>query len=169
MKTKKAEGVFGLSFSMIFSIILIVFFIVAGFIAIRALMTNMDNMDIGSFFKELQTSIDDAWNSDSASFTFDYNLPSKIEYVCLINLSAPIKDANNNEKSIYSYLKETNYGSSDNLFIYSPEKQYDITKTKIKHIDISYKNPICFQTINKKVSIKIEKKFENPLVKVYYN
>ena len=100
MKNKRGEGVFGLSFSMIFSIILIIFFIIVAFIAIRAFLNMQKTMQISSFFDELQYNVDVAWNSDSSDFVFNYTLPSGVEYVCFVNLTEKTKNPNSYEEAI---------------------------------------------------------------------
>ena len=61
-KGKKAE-VFGMSFGMIFSIILIAFFIVIAFIGIRYILNWQKQTQIGLFLRDLQEEVNDAWNS----------------------------------------------------------------------------------------------------------
>jgi len=166
-KTKRAQGgVFGLSFGMIFSIILIVFFIIVAFIAIRAFLNYQKTTQIGLFFRELQEDVDEAFYASSADFSKNYSLPSGIEYVCFSNMSANPKNYTAKELMIYESIKKSYYTIEDNLYIYAPKKSFSIENTKIKHVDLSKKNPICIQVINNKVMIKFKKSFESPLVEV---
>jgi len=164
---KKAE-IFGMSFGMIFSIILMIFFIAVAFIGIKAFLNYQKNIQIGLFIQDFQNEVNDAWNSERTVLIFNSTLPSGIEYVCMINYANQSRAANNNELSIYSKIKESGYSVSENLYFYAPTKDYDLKSATIKHIDLSQKNPVCFRVINGKVSIKIQKKIDNPLVEVYY-
>jgi hypothetical protein len=168
--SKRAQGgVFGMSFGMIVSIIMIVFFLGAAFYAIRVFLEIQKSMMIGSFLNELQSKIDEAWNAEKVSYYANFSLPSGIEYICFINLTAimPSKDANTADRSVWDYIHATSIPpSKNNLYLYSPTKNYDLKWKTINHIDLSGKNPKCIKVVRGIVSIKIERTFENPRVKV---
>lgn len=167
LRNKKAEGLFGMSFSMIFSIILIVFFIIVAFIAIRAFLNVQKCTQIGIFFSGLEDSVKEAMNcGTSCSFAYNATLPSGVEYVCTVNLSASFPfNANNIEKGIWEYVQNGAVSNiKNNIYLYSPSKAYCSNFKQIKYIDISSKNPNCIKVIGGKVSINIERKFEKPLV-----
>lgn len=162
--SRKAQGLFGMSFSMIFSILLIVFFIAAAFIAIRFFLNYQRNIQIGLFYEELQTEIDRAWNSQSTNFEFNSTLPSGIKYACFVNMSAEASGADAIEKEIYSDVK---FGSYNNNFALWPvEKAGALSHKAIKHIGLPDTNPYCIPVTDGKISIVIEKSFEEPLVGV---
>ncbi len=171
ISSKRAQegGVFGLSFGMIFAIILIVFFIIVAFIAIKAFLDFQKCTQVGSFFSDLKDDVNDAFRSDSSSFNQSYFLPSGIEYVCFINISASAKSYNAKELMLYENVKESRYIYADNLYLYAPKTMpcAKLTNTKIEHIDLSWKNPICIPVIRNYAIIKFEKKFDSPLVKVF--
>jgi hypothetical protein len=167
MENKKAE-IFGMSFGMIFSIILIIFFIAGAFIAIKAFIGWQKTAQMGLFARDFQAEIDDAWNSEKTSFVFNYSLPSYVNYVCLADFSSNPKNANNVETGIYQNIKEEGYSVEKNLYFYKNERPRVIQKAVIKHIDLSKKNPICFKVSKGKISVKIEKKSGNPLVEISY-
>jgi hypothetical protein len=164
MHSKKAEGVFGMSFSMIFSIILIISFICAGFYAISHFLNWQKNTEIVLFMKNLQIEVDDAWNSGSASFNFTASLPKQISYVCIINFSAPPIKANQKEMQLFNEIRKQGYNAKNNLFIYSADKDYGVKEVNINHISMNEKNPTCIKTLNGKITIKIEKQRDNLLV-----
>jgi len=166
MKAKRGE-IFGMSFSMIFSIILIVFFLIAGFYGIKAFLGYQENIQLNLFQKELQNEIDEAWHAEATLLFFNASLSSKIEYVCLINFASQPVNPNNIEASLYGDLQEGGYDTQTNLYFYS-SKLGTIKSGKLSHIDLTSKNPVCFNTINGKISMKIEKKKENSLVIVRY-
>lgn len=165
-KNKKAE-VFGMSFGMIFSIILIVFFIIIAGIAVNAFLKWQKEAQIGLFIKELQNEAAIAFASpdyDNSGKPFKSSLPSGVEEVCFINMSSAIKDASNVEKMVYDYAKKQTHTASNNLFIYAPEKNYKTKWASVKKIDLSQKNPICIPVKNGAVSIKIKRTFDYPLL-----
>jgi len=169
LESKNSQGIFGLSFGMIWSIILIVFFIISAFIGIRAFLNFQKNATIGLFMDGLQSRINEAWNSQSIqNFRYNSTLPGGVEYVCFINLSATTpKNASNIEKSIFEDITGGAVDYSKNFYIYAPDKDYSIKWANIKHVDLSQKNPICIEVLSGgKVSIKMERNFEDPLVSV---
>ncbi len=169
INSKKAQGgLFGMSFSMIFSIILIIFFIAAAFTAIKYFLNLQRCSQVGMFTSSLQNKIDIAWNSQSSLFYFNASIPSGIKSVCFVNLSSPPKNANTYEKNMFTEIQNTGADNmKSNFYIYAPEKDYCGLKWKtINHIDLSKKNPICITAKNGIISIKIERNFEDALVRV---
>lgn len=168
VKSKRGQGgVFGLSFGMIVSIILIVFFIVAAFMGIKAFLSYQQCATLGMFTDDVQGRIDEAWYAESASYNFSSGVPSGVKSVCFMNLTLPVKNANNDEKKIYDIIQKSaipDYGY--NFYIYAPNKDYCLKWKKIKHVDLSNKNPICFPAISGKVKMQITRDFSSPLVKI---
>jgi hypothetical protein len=167
-KSHKAQGnVFGMSFSMIVSIILIVFFVVGAFVAIRTFLNYQKCSNIGMFLEDLQDKIDEAWYAESASYNFTSILPKGIEYVCFINLTSPIRGPNQQETRIYQDIQIgaiTNF--KNNFVIYAPNKNFCIKWKMIKHVDLSWKNPICLEVRSGKVKMSIVRNYSSPLVRV---
>lgn len=167
LNSKKAQGgIFGLSFGMIWGIILIVFFFVAAFIGIRAFLNYQKNALISLFIEDFQLKVNEAWNSQSASFRFNSTLPAGVQYICLVNLSSQAHNSSNIEQDIFTEITGGAFDYSKNLHIYAPEKDYSVKWANIKHIDLSKRNPICIKVSGGKVSIKIERNFEDNLVSV---
>lgn len=168
MNSRKSQSnVFGMSFSTIVSIILIIFFIVAAFMAIRAFLGYQQRANLGMFLDDLQSRIDEAWHAESASYDFIAQVPSGMKYACFINISAPIKNANDQEKAIYQEIQNgaiSNY--NNNFYIYAPEKDYGIKWKTIKNVDLSWKNPICAGVLSGKIRFHISRDYSSPLVRV---
>ncbi len=162
IKTKKAQEVMGISFGMIFSIILIVFFIIIAGIAINAFLSWQKETQIGLFIKELQSETEIAFKSENYAKTFNSELPSGVEEVCFINLSSSPKSPNNIEQEVYDYAKKQTHDFQKNLYIYAPTKSYSLKWATIENIDLSQKNPICASVKDGKISINIERKFDYP-------
>ncbi len=165
-KNKKAE-VFGMSFSMIFSIILIAVFVAAAFIGIRSWLNTQKNIQVGLFMDDLQKEVDNAWGaSESFSTIYKGFLPSGIQSVCFINWSAKSGNLSSSEKKIYDELRRTHLDYKKNFYVYSPNTDFYLTSREIKHIDLTKKNIVCINAVKNQASIKITKRFENPLVEV---
>ena len=164
-ENKKAE-VFGMSFGMIFSIILIVFILVVAGIAINAFLNTQKCAQIGLFIEDLQKDVDSAWNSEKSSLSAGYNLPLGLNYVCFANLSEGVSGGTL-ERDIYNEISLYKL-SEGNMFFYPRTKSCNMPYINLKHIDISgitsSRNPYCFEVKEGKVSIKIEKGFNQALV-----
>jgi len=111
MQKKRAQ--MQLSFGMIFSIILIIFFVAIAFYAIKVLLNTQNTMNISKFKSDLQNDVDKIWKSSKTSQEIQYLLPSKIKKVCFADFSNP---ATKNEK-IYNESKRY-FSPEKNLFVY---------------------------------------------------
>lgn len=165
IKSKKAEGVFGMSFSMIFSIILIVFFIIVAFIAIKFFLGNQKDIQVGMFLRDFEDKVKLVFNAEGAVDFFNSSLPTGIEQVCIINLSKPALNTTSVEQEVYDYItREETYDFKNNVYLYSPTKLYSMRWSYIAHINVGEKNPKCYRVKNGVVSIKLERNYENPFV-----
>jgi len=161
------KGQTELSFSMIFSIILIIFFLVAAFYAIKTFLGFRDTATAGKFYSDLQSDIDNIWgNSAFSSGQHDYIVPGGINLVCFVDFSSPATGPNS---GIYTKLKFGTYNDSDNLVVYPLQNNNFDSKT-INHIDLSGitsgENPYCIQTSNGKVSMILKKDYSQSLITV---
>lgn len=161
---KKAQ-VFGMPFSVIFSIFLIAIFLVVAFFAIKYVLNINRCSETGLFIDDFQKSIDDAWQSQSSSKTFMSSLPSAVEYVCFAELAKDLS-ASGKEREIYNELRR-NADYTANLFFY-PQKatQGCLPSANIKHVEMPESNPYCIPVENGKIEIKIEKGFFDSLAKI---
>jgi hypothetical protein len=133
-----------LSFGMIFSIMLIVFFLIFAFFGIKKLITVQQETQINLFYQDLQQDINKIWNSDSGSNSVTYTLPKKISKVCFIE-------------------------EDKNLLLYEED---DFFATKRKHIEnlnleesLNGNEELCFENLDGKVSFYLEKDYgENYVV-----
>ncbi|MEK6859679.1 MAG: hypothetical protein AABX54_02585 [Nanoarchaeota archaeon] len=166
-KSKKAEEPIGMSFSMIVSVLLMVFFVVIAFIAIRYFIKLQNCSLIGNFADEFQAKVTDAWNSQKADSELKKILPSGIEYICFADLSKNLKGEN---KAVVDELEYFHGSSSSNMFFYPKDKSCNMPSLRIKHLDMekitSSKNPYCIAVENGKINIKIQKDFIEELVTI---
>ena len=110
------RGQLNLSFGMIFSIILIIIFIIFAFYAIQKFLSWQNSAQIGKFKNDLQSDIDRIWQSSKGSQEKEYFLPTKIKYVCFADYE--INDgARGNNRNFYDELELVYYGE-ENMFFY---------------------------------------------------
>lgn len=132
-----------LSFGMIFSIILIIVFIVFAFYAIKNFIKLQQDVQIKKFAEDLQSDIDKMWGSTQGSKTESYTLPDKVEAVC---------------------FEDRGY---ENLIFHSSKP---IEGVKIEHLDIEKitkdESSFCIENIEGEVSMIIEKNYGESLVTI---
>ena len=166
--SKKAQEFMGMSFSVMFSIFLIIVFIVIAFIAIKAFLSTQQCSQIGIFKKDLQTEIDKAWNSASLTLEFKRSLPSNIGYVCFANLSDSMSSSGI-EGEIAENIKVYDETGA-NMFFYPLENACEMPDNQIKHLNIveitRTKNPYCIKTSKGNIVLKIGKPLREVLVKI---
>jgi len=137
------KGQMKLSFGMIFSIFLIIIFIAFAFYAITKFINLQKTIQIESFVENLQSNVNDMWNSPRGSQPETYSLPNKIEAVCF----------------------------TDNVFNNLMFRSSEILEeNNIEHLDIatitSGEDPYCISNINGKVKLIISKGFREDLVMI---
>jgi len=146
MKTKR--GQMKMSFGMIFSIILIVIFIVVAFYAIQKFLGLQKEIQIKQFIDSLKSDVDKMWRGSQGSQEFEYSVPSKTESVCFVD------------------------DDYENLVIRDKEG-YFLGGSKIEHIDIveilGTSNKFCLEIKNSKISLILKKEYGQTLVNVIQN
>lgn len=162
---KKAQEVMGMSFGVIFSILLIIFFIAAAFIVIKSFLGPKDSAQIGLFIKDIQGEVDKAWYSDHyTNDRFKSSVPSGITHLCFANIS---KNPTSGQGEFYSDFQDY---PEDNMFLYPLSKSSGMGYVNLNHINISKitinKNPYCIPIDNGAVEMKIEKGFNERLVNI---
>jgi len=162
---KKKSGQMELSFGMIFSIILIIVFIMFAFYVIKILLQNQSRSEVLMFKEDLQNDVDKVWKgSGSISNPNGYNLPKKIELICFADFSSP---AEGNNQELYKDLKKT-YNEFENLVFYPVGSAQGLDSTEIKHIDIdkitSLGNPFCVENSDGKIKLTIKRDYGEELV-----
>ncbi len=161
---KRGQGVFGMSFGMIFSIILIIFILAAAFFVIRNFLNLSECADTGLFYDDLQNEVDKAWKSSFYQDIFEVKLPSRITYVCFGGLEKETASAGEREKR--DELKSEHGSNSDNVFLYPNSKACDsrLASYNLTHVDIE--KFFCIPESGGKLSVKLEKGSFDALVKV---
>ena len=166
VRNKKAQGVFGISFGVIFSIFLIIFFVIIAFIVIKAFLDTQKCAQVGIFKQDFQDEIKKAWNSPKQISTFKGRLPSSLDYVCFANFSKAMRGADVEIGEVISIYE----GENANLFLYPIEKACDIPYHNIKYLDLeiitSSRNPYCIEITKGNVDMEIQKDLGDRFVRV---
>jgi hypothetical protein len=149
LKSKRSQGIMGMPFSTLFSVILIICFVAVAFYVIKTFLHWTDCAKIGTFGSNIQERIETSWKTnDYESSQFKGNLPSSIEYICFINTTKPVSSGlSTNIKTIGDDLKERYDKNSANMFFYPLEKSCNMPYQKINYIDLNKitlnENPYC--------------------------
>jgi len=163
-KRQDKRGQMKMSFGMIFSIILIVFFLAFAFYAIKTFLSTSDTGKVGKFKSELQEDIDKIWKGEKASQGFEGALPNGVQYVCFVDFAA---SARGEDQGKYNELKNAFYGS-ENIVFYPVGSAEGFDSAIMKNINLdktlSDANPLCIKNVNGKTRILLSKDYGENLV-----
>lgn len=167
MKRVNKAGQINLSFGMIFSIILIVVFIVFAFYAIGKFLDIQKSAKTAQFIQSLETDVDKMWRSSQGSQEVEYSLPSSVEHICFADFDSPVVPQS--KKEIYDEFRFV-YFEDENMFFYPVGSSGGLDSTKITNIDVvgitNNENPYCIPTENGKVKLTIRKGLDETLVTI---
>tara|TARA_Y100000034_G_C6899961_1_gene415836 strand:- start:1950 stop:2444 length:495 start_codon:yes stop_codon:yes gene_type:complete len=160
---KRGQGVFGMSFGMIFSIIVIIAIIGVAFYVITFFLDLGNCSEIGFFYDDLQEEVDRAWQGGASQDVFSKALPSGISHVCFGDLNTAGllgKDEEIRDELFYSVRDDMN------VYMYPSRKACDgdLAYYDLEHV--SLEGFFCVEPLNGKVEVKISKEVTDALVKV---
>jgi len=144
------RGQMKISFGMIFSIILIIVFIIFAFYGIKYFIELQKKTKVGKFYENLQSDIDSIWKGPQAEQTVSYALPNDIEKIC---------------------FKDWRY---ENLVL-EPKGAVEIAPINISHIAIgritsrengASSNTFCLENENEKVNMILSKSYGETAVMI---
>ncbi len=163
--SKRKLGQLKISFSMLFSIILIIAFLAVAIYAIKFFLDQKKCAEQGIFKQDLQEEINRAWSSDESSFVFSHTLSKSLDYVCFINS----KEGARGNTELYNDVLKYGLTPETNMFYWPLRKACkDARVFSLEHIDIEKitekENPYCIEVVEGKVKIKIEKGFSEDKV-----
>ncbi len=151
---------FEMSFSFIFSVIIIAAIVFVAFYTIGKFFGVKSCTEQALFYEDFQEEVDRAWNSEIVSNTFNGRIPSGIEKVCLGDLNVSDNSREYRDLSRYRY-------SGGNTFLWPPEKACDdLVANEIEHLGFAYNGIMCFEVVNGRVSIPLEKGSFDSVVRV---
>jgi len=145
-KRKGVAGQTQISFGMIFSIILIIFFIAFAIYGITKFLEVNKLAQIEKFKSDFQADINSMWKSTQGSQNVEYLLPKKISQVCFTDTEF---------ENMYFIPSDYDGAILENI---------DITKI----IKNSTSNPkkLCIESSNGKISMTIKKDYNENLVTI---
>lgn len=154
VRPKRAQQTMDIPFGLIFSLFLIMVFIVIAFIAIKNFLSVGDCAGVGQFYEKFQGKVDEAWTSQSSDFSFKMDLPSGINTICFIDFSRQLQDSGGGN---YSW-ELGRYSVEDvNVVLLPVTDACNMESKKINHINISKitesKNPYCVD-VSRELKIK---------------
>jgi len=162
----RGQETLGIGFGVIFSIILIVFFLVVAGIVIKSFLDTKKCAELGIFKDRFESEIKKTWNSQTYKGPFNANLPGSIEYVCFSNLSRTITGAFEEE----GYDIALYEGRRANTFFYPTNKACEMPFSQTNHLDVEkitkIHNPNCVPVIKGKIVLEIEKGLNDRFVSV---
>lgn len=163
MQNKKAQQAVGMSFNTIFSLILIIAFVAFAFVAVKFFLNLQQTTQVGQFYQNFQTEIDNARSSTTTEIEYSIKLPNKITHVCFANMSKE----KNADKEIVSQIISYDYES--NVFLIPQNAVTTKSMSFIEGLDIETitknQNPYCVEA--KDGIITIIKNAYSKLVSVY--
>ncbi len=166
MKRGSKRGQINLSFGMIFSIILIVVFIVFAFYAIGKFLDIQKAAKAGQFISSLEGDIDKMWRSSSGSQQVEYSLPSSVDYVCFADFASEKRGA---KQEFYNNLRLAHF-EDENMFFYPVGSAAAVDSKSIDNIDLleitSRENPYCIPNIDGKIKLTLKKGLDESLVTI---
>ena len=143
-KNKNRKGQMEISFGMMFSVILVIFFLAFGFYAITRFIEMQQSVQVENFLDNFQDDVNTMWKSLQGSQARVYVLPTKISSICFTNKENII-----------------------NLEFVSDEI---IPGEFIEHLNIEKitadENPFCIENLNGKINLVISKEYGETLVTV---
>jgi hypothetical protein len=161
-RDKSGQQSIGMSFGMIFAIFMIVVFLVVAFMAIRGFTDGGESIKVGTFWKDLQDEINDAWSGQSSETQFEVSLPAGAEMVCFADLSGRVTGS----RAVYDEIKDFEFYGA-NAFIIPASAAEGFEFRVLEHIDIvkttEESNPYC---VRNGENLIIEKSFYDKLVTI---
>ena len=138
------RGQIKMSFGMVFSILLIIFFIAFAFIVIKNFISLQSSVSTKQFSDNLQTDVNVVWKSAQANQQKSYNMPSSVNQVCFTN--DPTGDV-----IIYDNNGDANPGGNiENLNLTAMTSNGDL----------------CFNVVDGKINLVLKKDFGETLVTI---
>jgi len=169
LKNKRGQGIMGMPFQMIFSLILIAVFIYAAFTGISYFLERADQAQLGKFVVELESKVNQVWQTTEARQTHVFTLPKSIELVCFGDLTKRVPEALCGD---FELFREQAKIRGSNMFFCPPEGAYRLgTPVHFKIdcngndcLEVSDAALACAVVENKNLKLTLTKEFGNPKV-----
>ena len=162
---KRVKGAMEMSFGMIFSIILIIFFLSFAFFGIRTFLGVQDTAKTAKFLNDLQSDVEQVWKSSQASQEKEYFLPVKKSQVCFADFSVSKRGG---KAQIYDELKRAYYGDENLVFypvVFGESESAEIRYLNLDRITEN-ENPFCIENMDGKIKLRLTKDLGDALVTI---
>lgn len=133
-----------ISFGMIFSIILVILFLVLGFYVIQKFLGMQSEIQIRTFTEDFQNDINKMHTSTSGSKVVEYTLPKKVEQICILDEEFDNMELRFKDRGRYSF----------------DLKYVDTRKST------GEKGVICGPVVENKIKFQLKKEYGDTLVTV---
>lgn len=163
---KRGQEVFGMSFGMIFTIILIIAVVSVGIYAIVSFIGWSNCQKIANFYDKLQSEVTIAWSSRNYDqVPNNLFVPSGITKVCFGTLDQTAVGDDETIKRSYTYIYRS---KPPNVFLYPSKKACDgvLDRVTINNLNTSSFFCVPVNKPNGKVEVKISFREENSFVSV---
>jgi hypothetical protein len=141
LNKKAQEGGVGMSFGFLFSIILIIIFLVGAIWGIKYFISLNTCARVGLSIDDLKKEVQTAYQSSSYMRSISLDLPG-VQKICFANLSAPLTG----DLKVYEQIEIYEFENA-NTFLIPLQKACGLPYNNIKFLNISaitrIKNPYC--------------------------
>ncbi|MAG07700.1 hypothetical protein CMI46_02695 [Candidatus Pacearchaeota archaeon] len=170
VKRLNKQGQFQLSFGMIFSVILIISFLVVAFIVIKSFLGIRCDVEQGLFIDDLQDRLDVIWRGGGAEEFFDGKINGcEITYVCFWDPDVPERGGFSSFTSFSEngFSRVDGANGPDNLYFY-PRREADIQSVFLEHVSLESMemNPTCYKEEDGKFEIPLKKNLNEDLIRI---
>ena len=151
IKNKKAQ--IQMSFTMIFSIIIIIATLAVAFYVIKTFVWTSECAKIQSFYEEMREDVDKVWRSAASQERINAEISGSVEWIC-------VGDASLLDRTKYAEQYEAlrRYSrNGDNLFVYPIPEGCDPEVVSYKMQNVNIESPFCIESKNNKVSMLLTK------------
>jgi len=157
---KHGQEVFGMPFTVIFSIIIIIAVLFTAFFVIRWFLDFQRCSQAGLFLNDLEKAVKEAYESsfsDTGDKPFTRALPSSVKLVCIADLS---KEGSTEEEKEMLLEFERYADPNSNVFLY-PSRGVctEASSKKIAYLE-EKEGVYCFNVKEGKVEIRIKRDYE---------
>jgi hypothetical protein len=149
MKKRGCKAQLKLSFGMLFSILVIIVFIIFAFLGIKRFVSVHEDLACRKLVDDLKVDIDKMWKSSKGSLNVSYSVPKKVDAICFGE-------------------KNTEYEDDFYNVYFLPEERFP--GGVLEHVDLvkslGNKERLCIPAKDRKVSFVIDKDYKEILVTI---
>jgi len=152
---------FELSFTFIFSLILIAVFIFVAIWAIKHFLELKDRTLIQSAIEDLKNEVWEVWQAEESKRNITLIFPSTVKGICFANLSKTFEVQTQHQTDLNTY-KSVFQNKEKNVFVipFTLTKKYDIEGAYMIRCGnvncLNFTNPTCKNVVKGKINLMVE-------------